>query len=293
MWIGCDAGLYRYDGFRFMPYTNSQQNSKSISNLVLDKYQNIWCQNFTGQIFKANANSNSLEIVFDASRHSKMSPIYTVDNLGNVWIATDSLLLVLDKFQRKIKTIPTKSLGSDVNFWFDIKAFDDQTIYMTSYAGELYVINQKTYQYKRHKIDTHHNSRYKLLKLDGRVLVFTETLPERQYKITDIEGGKNEVLAKFAPLHPSGNNYIINSCQNYIMLCTSDGVVVLDKNFKRDLAFNVLFDNHKISYSYCDKEGNIWFTSLQDGIFIIPSLDVQIFNKTTSLLNDNNIPLFR
>jgi len=134
MWIGCDAGLYRYDGFKFMPYTHSQQNSNSLSNLILDKNQNIWCQNFTGQIFKTNANKNSLEIVYDASRNSKMAPIYTVDAAVNAWIVTDSLLLVLDKFQQKIKTIPTKSLGSEISFWFDIKLSSEQTIYMTSYS---------------------------------------------------------------------------------------------------------------------------------------------------------------
>lgn len=289
MWIGCDAGLYRYDGFKFMPYTNSQQNSKSISNLVLDKYQNIWCQNFTGQIFKANANSNSLEIVFDGSRNSKMAPIYTIDNLGNAWIVTDSILLVLDKFQREIKTILTKNLSSEPSFWFDIQLSDKQTIYITSYIGELYEFDPKTYQYKSYQIDNSRTSRYKLLKLDQRTLLFTETLPERNYKIADIANGRNKILAEFAPIHPSGNNYVITSCQEHLMLCTSGGVVVLDKNFKRNPHFKTLFEKHKISYAYCDKEGNYWFTSLQDGIFIIPSMDVQIFNKTTSILNDNNI----
>jgi len=49
------------------------------------------------------------------------------------------------------------------------------------------------------------------LKLDKSILLFTETLPERTYKITDIANGKNKILAEFAPLHTSGNNYVVTS----------------------------------------------------------------------------------
>ncbi|MCC6838432.1 MAG: hypothetical protein IT234_07845, partial [Bacteroidia bacterium] len=28
MWIGCDAGLYRYNGFEFKAYKNHKQNSR-------------------------------------------------------------------------------------------------------------------------------------------------------------------------------------------------------------------------------------------------------------------------
>lgn len=289
IWIGCDAGLYRYDGFRFMAYTNSEQNSKSISNLYLDKNQNVWCQNFTGQIFKANANSNYLDIIYDGSTSSKVQPIYCVDDECNAWIITDSICTVIDDSKKIIKRIDNKNFKTKSLFFADAKIFNNQFLYLINYLGELTIYNIHNGQYNKYEINNNTNERYKILNIKNNIYLFVETLPERQYKLLDITNGKKELLANFNHQHNSGNNYIITACQDHLMLCTSAGVVILDEKFKLNPAYKTLFEKHKISYSYCDKEGNYWFSSLQDGIFVIPSLDVQIFNKNNSILNDNNI----
>jgi ligand-binding sensor domain-containing protein len=51
IWIGCSAGLYRYNGISYKAYTNSTMNSKAISGLRFDRKGQLWCYNFTGQIF--------------------------------------------------------------------------------------------------------------------------------------------------------------------------------------------------------------------------------------------------
>jgi len=51
IWIGCDAGLFRYDGVEFKAYQNNLQSGRSISHIQIDKHQRVWCQNFSGQIF--------------------------------------------------------------------------------------------------------------------------------------------------------------------------------------------------------------------------------------------------
>ena len=42
IWIGSDAGLYRYDGFNFKQYSNSKQNGRGISFLQIDSKQRVW-----------------------------------------------------------------------------------------------------------------------------------------------------------------------------------------------------------------------------------------------------------
>ena len=66
IWIGCDAGLYRYDGIRFKSFISKKQNSRSIAGLKIDKNKTLWCQNFSGQIFRVK--NDSLELVIDASK---------------------------------------------------------------------------------------------------------------------------------------------------------------------------------------------------------------------------------
>lgn len=65
LWIGCDAGLFRYNGFHFKAYKHPKQNSRSISYLHLDDEKNLWCANFSGQIFVIN--QDSMKLVADFS----------------------------------------------------------------------------------------------------------------------------------------------------------------------------------------------------------------------------------
>ncbi len=61
IWIGCDAGLYRYDGFTFKQYTNKRKNGRAISFLQFDEKQRIWCNIFKAIDISANHNSNGLK----------------------------------------------------------------------------------------------------------------------------------------------------------------------------------------------------------------------------------------
>jgi ligand-binding sensor domain-containing protein len=77
IWIGCDAGLYRYDGVRFKSFTSKKQNSKSISGLKIDTDKNLWCQNFSGQIFRVAG--DSLNLIIDASHKRSSYFQYAID----------------------------------------------------------------------------------------------------------------------------------------------------------------------------------------------------------------------
>lgn len=288
MWIACDAGLYRYDGFKFVAYSNKKQNSQSLSNLFVDESQHIWSQNFTGQIFNTRADMDSLSIIYDGSNNSKIAPVYAVDSKCNAWIATDSMLLVVDTIGRFLKSFSTKDLGASNNVWFDILCVEDK-IYALNYKAELFIIDASNYNIDKRQIQEDSKSRLSLFNLNNRVILFAEDLPIRHYRVSDITTGKEKPLAHFPPPSASGTSYKITKCQENLLLCTSSGVLLLDQNFKQSTSKLPLFEQHKISYAYCDKEGNHWFTSLQDGIFIVPSMDVQVFSVANSILRDNNI----
>jgi ligand-binding sensor domain-containing protein/cbb3-type cytochrome oxidase subunit 3 len=51
LWIANDAGIYKYDGLSFTPYSHPQQSSISMTGILEDKHGKIWFNNFTGQIF--------------------------------------------------------------------------------------------------------------------------------------------------------------------------------------------------------------------------------------------------
>lgn len=57
LWIGCEAGLVRYDGNRFRLLLCNRNRGTAISNLQEDSYGRIWCINFSGQVFYTEGDS--------------------------------------------------------------------------------------------------------------------------------------------------------------------------------------------------------------------------------------------
>jgi ligand-binding sensor domain-containing protein len=93
IWIGCNAGLFRYDGEVFKPYRNVKQTGRAMSNLKFDPQGRLWCGSFTGQLFFVE--NDSLQLFTDWSEHEKQFPQYCFGVDGQVWVTSDSGLYVL------------------------------------------------------------------------------------------------------------------------------------------------------------------------------------------------------
>ncbi|RYY63714.1 MAG: hypothetical protein EOO12_11580, partial [Chitinophagaceae bacterium] len=50
LWVAHNAGISRYDGQRFVHYSNPKQNGRAVTDLCEDRQGRIWCHNFEGQI---------------------------------------------------------------------------------------------------------------------------------------------------------------------------------------------------------------------------------------------------
>ncbi len=50
IWIGCDAGLYRFNGVRFEHFSSPELSSRSISGVCQSSSGRIYGYNFNGQL---------------------------------------------------------------------------------------------------------------------------------------------------------------------------------------------------------------------------------------------------
>lgn len=51
LWIAHELGITRYDGLSFTNFSNPQQASLAITDLIEDRFGRIWCHNFSSQVF--------------------------------------------------------------------------------------------------------------------------------------------------------------------------------------------------------------------------------------------------
>ncbi len=290
IWIGCDAGLFRYDGVRFKSFTSKKQNSKSIAGLKIDKDKTLWCQNFSGQIFRVK--KDSLELVIDASKKISSYSQYTVDKEQHIWVANIKTIESYDFNGKKLTSFSKLSHTGDTICWLEIEMNTNGDVFASSQKNGIGLVikSEKKYDISLFDTLTSVQQRISLDPYNNSLLALTETNLKREYIISLVGGKSNTEKNRFSPFTKDGLIYkVYKDNLNRHWLCTSSGVVKLNKEFKLDADSKCFFANDKISGIYQDREGSLWISSLQNGIYVIPNYDLTLYDEENSNLSDHNI----
>lgn len=289
VWIGCDAGLFRYDGFSYKKYKNQQQNGRGISFLQFDKNNRIWCKNFFGQIYRVD--NDSLKIVYGINTSNPSAPLFTLED-NKLWVINKDSVFKIDD---NGNTIYAEKIPQQINkdIIIDIKYFN-KTLHLITKNLTIYTLNKNgTYNSLASQIKTFNSYRnFKYSTKNKQLYILCEygnSVPK--YDIFYID---NDTLKPHQQNNFSINNHRIYSIfcnKNDIWLTTPTGAINFDtpetnKQIK-------LFEDQKISSMMIDREGMLWFSSLHNGIFIIPTIDIVNLNPSNSPLNENHISVIK
>jgi ligand-binding sensor domain-containing protein len=96
IWIGCDAGLYKYDGVRFHVYKSKPQKTKAITGLCISASGKLYCYNFSGQLFYVE--KDSLQNI--TSWQDKVSNIIC-DKDNNLWVCSEKGINCYNEINQK------------------------------------------------------------------------------------------------------------------------------------------------------------------------------------------------
>lgn len=284
IWIGCDAGLFRYDGIRFKQYNYPKENGRSISELKLDKQGRVWCQNFTGQIFFVE--EDSLKLFKDFSKDFRTFPQYAIDNSLNIWIAAEKCIKKYNLKGELLQTISELNEKRDTVFWLDIEVNKNGWLYATTLNSGIALFDIKSNDHKIKWLNSEVRGKSNLENLKGEIYLITETVQKKTYVISKINDQNR--INSFDPINGDFFVYkLFLDNENDLWVNTSNGVFAMNqKSMQVDTTIS-MFKGDKISSFFQDSEGNSWFSSLQNGIHVIPNNKLIIYNKFNSLLRDN------
>lgn len=259
--MATDEGLFRYDGFEYQSYKSVKQTSAPGSDIKEDKYGRIWYENFDGFIYYTEN---------DSLKHFAQNVPVGYVSYG---ITDKNLFIVqkrgIDVFELKnlslIKTIPItfeeveNATVKDSDFYFiadDILYKIDSSFQVTKtfflknknlkvkyiypYKNTLYIVSKFNETQKMYFFDTHLNFKK------------TINIPEIEY----IQGS--------------------NVIDDIIWIHSSKGVFAYSENGKT-LFKDRLFSTNSSSEIIKDYHGNYWFSSTNNGIYIVPELQDKMF----------------
>lgn len=293
LWIGCDAGLFRYDGFRFVQYRSTFQNGRSISGLQLDTKGRIWCRNFNGQIYRVEA--DSLRIIVPLSALSANNS-FILDTHCNAWfIDQEYVCCVNDQgkiIRRQKLQILTKRPKETTP---DIQYFEGYLYFTQIWSGpyRYNLKNGKTEKLAHADHTQHESSRNLFFTYNKELYLFSEHTQTKSYTISKIHETRILPLKEFRTDSKNILVYLVRSMNDgTFWACTSNGVFnAMGRNTEID-HIRMLFDGIKISNVFRDREGIHWFSSLDQGIFVVPSLEVTKQGITPDGIRNQDINCF-
>ncbi len=302
-WIGTrGAGLYRFDGKNYYPYTYNALNDESLnSNLIfssfIDSEDNLWIGTNVG-LNRYNRDLDIFEQIHLKSNHEGDPVIIDVKSLieddnKNLIIGTYSSGVLKLNINTLITSVVHIELDNTVRSFFinNLSRSKTGTIYAATNQGLKYLdqVNNALVDFTLDNspltdvLSTH----VETLIFDKEDNLWAGTADKGIYKISNIENAPK--LSVF----PISSKKILSLCayENHILSGTeNDGLIVVDTNGNPVKTYiNNLFDPESLSSNsvwslFIDKQHRLWVGYYNRGVSIHNSLR----SKFSSIQNHPN-----
>lgn len=279
IWLGCEVGLFRYDGLNFKSYTNSNQNARAISSLKIDLQGKLWCQNFSGQIYAVE--NDSLKIKVDVSDRINNHPCFDIDFEGRIFFGLPQGLFVMDSEGKEEHILDSLSV-------VEVKILDEDHLIFFTKRGDFYSYNFLKNDLKKVELENEDLHFCWFSKNYSQQIILGANNNSAQFKMFLLDNvNRIEKETQISTQLPENIIFYTTykTDDSTIWVTTSSGAYRFI-NGNKNLH---LFEGQRISNLLIDKENNIWFTSLDNGIYVVPEIQMKIFNSKNSGLKDQNV----
>ena len=266
IWLAADKGLFRYDGKNFKTYTNKNKRGHSVFGVKTDVQNRVWCTNISGQFFYVENDTLTTFIDLKDTLKGELAD----------FIVTKSSLLVFSKdhiFAVDLKTKATTSLVSKtelvgVPYYFNnelLVTIGDKLIRIDD-ANSLVELNVNSAflpYYLKTCFFSNKNHLYTVSRNKNRETNFYKVLKNSVQKLEKPSEIANKSIVSFF------------SKNNETWLATDKGIVLLEIENTKLKYKNTFFKNEYVTKILPDKQGNIWVSTLRNGIFIMPNSSIK------------------
>jgi ligand-binding sensor domain-containing protein len=287
IWIATDNGVVKYNGYDFEYYTS--ENGLTNNNVFFitedPKTGYIWFNVFKGGICYYDGTQiipHPLNKAIKLICKNSWTSTFYIDSLDNFWFTSTNREPNINSIDYNFYKIPPSndtilaiapsSMNSiEIAQNTYVKVFESDKAFAVLNAGSVVSKAFDTSVQVLHLPQLEEpflqNGLGKVFQLkNGKILGSNavELLVFDQQKVHHIS-------------HHWRDGIIQQVCQvggEEIFICTSQGVKLLDKNYEVKQTF---LKNYSISHVLCDKDGNYWFSTMNDGVFIASSLDLKLY----------------
>ncbi len=276
IWVGTDKGLYRFNGRTFISIPFDNTSSKAVSYLQEDKEGKIWCMNFYNQLFSYQ-NDSLKRFTIDNKEIKEVATFHNVVvGSKQIWFHSFKGIYEYDKASHRLLNIIKAHETYDLVI---SSVYHNDNYLAFSNAGFIFSDKQKE------KGWVNSEQRYSDFRFveDKNVLLGLGIGLERKEPFEMI-GGKCIVLPK---IELPEDIYLFQGVSienNEYWLCTQNGAYKWTKETGEVKCF---LPNERVTDVVKDYQGNYWFSTLDNGVFVCSSLYNTLIKIYEDPLSDN------
>jgi len=294
LWIATDAGVVKYDGYQFKTYTTADGlPDNTVFKIHEDKYGRVWFSSYSGRFAYYSHNTDS---VYSIKANEKLTSIVKTLPIDFVFDSKDTLYVSVDR-KGYIKIYPpnyeiVKSYQYITNCFYLKQIEKNIFLYGKNYLHELptsptipLVFDNLNDLSLRHIDSSTQIKSYggatSLANLNNKIIVSTGInlfeIKNNQFHRFKRTNSKFDTISSVITVNIDYQNRLwLNTLGKGVYLNSLNGE-------KTDLSF---LSGMSVTSTFQDNAKGLWFSTLEDGLFYIPTLEFKFYNKENGVSAD-------
>lgn len=266
IWFASQDGITRYDGAAFKTYQCEAQVSTAGSCIKEDKYGRIWYENFDGRLY----------YVYQDSLYALAQK--SIFNYAPFAVTDDYLMLVqntaIDIYELKsLKFLRKINILSDLNFFETSIAVENDFYFILK--DSIFCINNQLELSSSGFLVGKGEIMKRISAADSVVYVVSKLNSRNTLYILDRKLQHPRTAPIPGPKLIQGSSFI----DGKFWVHTPEGSFSYSLKSNANEADELLFSGKSVSNLIKDRQGNYWFTTTSDGVFLMNNLEQKIYTS--------------
>lgn len=290
IWLAANKGLYSFNGKEYVGYSSELKRGLSVFGLKMDAKNRLWCNNISGQFFYVD--NGKLNLFIDLKEELKGELSEFLIFKGKMIAFTRKAIYIIDLKTKAKKVISADSITD--NSVFGSPIISEKRLCFTvnntiCFLEADFKIIKSNLNFS--KIETKQHTKF--FKHNGFLFLCVYDVFKNKNKIFSVSS--NSLTPLLLPQEIVYNKIIsFYSHNKKLLLATVKGVFDASLNQNEIKIKDSFFKENIISKAIVDFNKNYWFTTIDNGIYIVPNIDVKSYDlnfsngKISCVINNYN-----